>query len=64
MDSDAAFDVPTLIELWRTSPYLHDGRAATVKDVLSTFNPNDKHAKTSHLSEDELSHLVDYVLTR
>jgi len=64
MDSGAAFDVPTLIELWRTSPYLHDGRAATIKDVLTTFNVNDQHARTSHLSEDELSYLVDYVRTR
>ncbi|MCI0540939.1 MAG: hypothetical protein L0Z50_37535, partial [Verrucomicrobiales bacterium] len=25
------FDTPSLIEVWRTAPYLHDGRAATVR---------------------------------
>ena len=58
------FDTPTLVEVWRTAPYLHDGRAATIRDVLTTFNPNDKHGRTSALTEDELSDLVEYVLTR
>ena len=25
------FDTPTLIECWRTAPYLHDGSAATIR---------------------------------
>ncbi|UCD51233.1 MAG: c-type cytochrome [Phycisphaerales bacterium] len=58
------FDTPTLIEVWRTAPYLHDGRAETVRDVLTTFNPNDKHGHVSTLSEDEIADLVEYVLTR
>lgn len=58
------FDTPTLIELWRTAPYLHDGRATTVREVLTTFNPNDKHGRVSSLTEDEISDLVEYVLTR
>ncbi|MCP4641134.1 MAG: cell surface protein [bacterium] len=58
------FDTPTLIEVWRTAPYLHDGRAATIRDVLTTFNPDNKHGYVSTLSEDELSNLVHYVLTR
>ena len=58
------FDTPTLVEVWRTAPYLHDGRAATIRDVLTTFNPHDKHGRVSTLSEDELADLVEYVLTR
>ncbi len=58
------FDTPSLVEVWRTAPYLHDGRAVTVRDVLTTFNPDDKHGRISALSEDELSDLVEYVLTR
>lgn len=27
---------PTLIELWDSAPYFHDGRAATLRDVLTT----------------------------
>jgi len=58
------FDTPTLIEVWRTAPYLHDGRAETVRDVLTTFNPNDKHGHISTLSENDIADLVEYVLTR
>ena len=34
-------DVPTLAEVWRTAPYLQDGRAATMREVLTTYNPED-----------------------
>jgi len=57
------FVSPTLIELWRTAPYLHDGSAATVKDVLKTRNPNDKHGKTSHLTPEQLADLEEYLLS-
>ena len=58
------FDTPSLIEVWRTAPYLHDGRAVSIREVLTTFNPNDRHGRMSALSEDELSDLIEYVLTR
>lgn len=58
------FDTPTLAEVWRTAPYLHDGRAATVREVLTTFNKDDRHGRTSHLTDDQLSDLIEYVLTR
>ncbi|MFC1762140.1 c-type cytochrome, partial [Planctomycetota bacterium] len=57
------FDTPTLIETWRTAPYLYDGRAATMKDVVTTFNKNDRHGKTGTLTEEELDALVEYVLS-
>jgi YVTN family beta-propeller protein len=57
------FDTPTLIEVWRTAPYLYDGRAATLHDVFKKFNPDDKHGFTSKLSESELNDLVEYVLS-
>ncbi len=55
------FDTPTLIEAWRTAPYLHDGRAATLLDVISKCNPNDKHGKTSQLKPAQLADLAEYV---
>ncbi len=58
------FDTPTLIEIWRTAPYLYDGRAATIKDVVTTFNPEDKHGHTSDLSEEETNDLVEFVLSQ
>lgn len=58
-----AFDTPTLVELWRTAPYLHDGRAATLKDVLTRFNPDDRHGRTSQLTEAELDDLIAFLLS-
>jgi YVTN family beta-propeller protein len=57
------FDTPTLIEAWRTAPYLHDGSAATVRDVLTTRNRHDRHGKTSALTNEELDDLCAYVLS-
>ena len=64
VDSNEAFDTPTLIEVWRTAPYLHDGRAATIRDVLTACNPDDRHGKTSELTEQQIHDLAAFVLTR
>ena len=55
------FDTPTLIELWRTAPYLHDGSALTLRDVFAAHNPDDRHGKTSNLSPQELDELCAYL---
>ncbi len=57
------FDTPSVNEVWRTAPYLHDGRATTIMDVLTTFNKDDKHGKTSNLSQDQLTDLAAFVLS-
>src|ERR1035437_3846129 len=57
------FVTPALIELWRTAPYLHDGSAATVRDVLTTRNPRDRHGKTSNLTGKEIEDLCAYLLS-
>jgi len=62
-DHTSAFDTPSLIEMWRTAPYLHDGSAATVNDVLTKRNPHDQHGRTSHLTPAELADLADYLLS-
>jgi DNA-binding beta-propeller fold protein YncE/cytochrome c peroxidase len=54
-------DTPTLLGVWETPPYLHDGSAATLRDVLTTRNPNDLHGYTSALTPQELDQLVAYV---
>jgi DNA-binding beta-propeller fold protein YncE/mono/diheme cytochrome c family protein len=59
---DSAFDTPTLRELWRTAPYLHDGSAATIRDVLTLRNPRDEHGKTSQLSAQQVDDLAEYLL--
>jgi len=57
------FDTPTLVEAWRTAPYLHDGSAATIREVLTAHNPRDEHGKTSHLTPRQLDDLAAYVLS-
>lgn len=55
------YDTPSLLGVYRTAPYLHDGRAQTLLDVVTTANPKDQHGKTSHLSKDQLADLVAFV---
>jgi cytochrome c peroxidase len=57
------FDTPTLAEVWRTAPYLYDGRALTMEEVLTTANPKDAHGETSKLSKEEIKDLAEYVLS-
>jgi hypothetical protein len=54
-------DTPTLHGLWHGAPYLHDGSAATLREVLTTRNPDDRHGTTSGLSERELDDLIAYL---
>ncbi len=61
MEEGRKFDTPTLTEVWRTAPYLYDGRAATLKEIFTKFNKNDSHGRTSELSEQELNDLIEYV---
>ena len=57
------FDTPTLRELWRTAPYLHDGSAPTLRDVFTTRNPKDQHGKTSHLTPGQVEDLAAYLFS-
>lgn len=59
---EGGYDVPSLVELWRTGPYLHLGIAPTVKDVVTTYNKDDKHGKTSLLSAEQIDQLVSYLI--
>jgi YVTN family beta-propeller protein len=60
-DKGRAFDTPSLKEIWRTAPYLYDGRATTLKDVFVKYNTDDKHGYTKELSKDELEALILYI---
>lgn len=56
------FVTPPLKGLWHTAPYLHDGSAATLRDVLTTHNQQEKHGRTLALKDIELDHLVSYLM--
>jgi DNA-binding beta-propeller fold protein YncE len=55
-------DTPTLLGVWETPPYLHDGSAPTLRDVLTTRNPDDLHGYVSALSSQQIDQLVAYLL--
>ncbi len=55
-------DTPTLRGLWLTAPYLHDGSAATLRDVLTTQNPAGLHGETATLSPEALDQLISFLL--
>jgi len=57
------FDTTTLVETWRTAPYLYDGRALTIEEVLTTCNPKDTHGTTRSLSAEEVKQLAEYILS-
>ncbi|HZO15448.1 MAG TPA: PKD domain-containing protein [Polyangiaceae bacterium] len=56
-------DTPTLHGLWDSAPYLHDGSAATLEDVLTVKNAGDQHGVTSTLTPTERADLVTYLLS-
>ena len=58
-DQNDTWDTPTLIECWRTGPWLHDGRSATMRDVYI----NEKHGIDVDLSDVEIDQLTEYVLS-
>jgi YVTN family beta-propeller protein len=57
IEFENGWDTPTLIEVWRTAPYLFDGRAATLEDVFRIH----KHGIEKNISVKEMEELVEYV---
>lgn len=58
-----AFDTPTLIECWRTAPYLHDGHYLTVKDLILHGKHGNRVAEVEKLADEEIDDLVEFVLS-
>jgi cytochrome c peroxidase len=56
-----AYDVPSLIEVWRTAPYLHDGRAPTLKALFTTVDSGPIHNVTGRLHQPEINDLIIFV---
>ncbi|MBN2296093.1 MAG: c-type cytochrome, partial [Pirellulales bacterium] len=68
-DRHLAFDTPTLIECWRTAPYMHDGHYLTIKELLTKGNhghglgTGDKKVDMKKLTDQQINDLVEYVLS-
>jgi YVTN family beta-propeller protein len=59
-DRRATFDTPTLIECWRTAPYLHDGRYATLLELFRVGR-HGLMGVAENLTEQETKDLVEFV---
>ena len=60
-DENAAFDTPHLVGCAISAPYLHDGRALSLEEIWTVFNPLDTHGITSDMHKTELLDLVEYL---
>lgn len=58
-DHKITLDTPTLVELWRTAPYLHDGSYYQLEDVFIVGN----HGLDKPLSAEDVSDLTAYLLS-
>ena len=63
LEPDGKYDTPSLVEVYRTAPYYHDGRSATLKDALTKDDPEGKHGNVKELGPQEIDDLVAYLLS-
>ncbi len=61
--SSDRFDTPTLIEAWRTAPYLHNGRYLTVKQLIVEGQHGKNRGRIGELTEPQIDDLVEFVLS-
>lgn len=61
LGSGVMYRIPSLIEVWRTAPYLHSGDATTLRETITDFNHLQKRGRTSHLTPRELDDLIEYL---
>jgi YVTN family beta-propeller protein len=63
LDTHREFDVPHLNNIYDSSPYLHDGRARSLEEIWTLYNPQDRHGRTNDLTKFELNDLIEYLKT-
>lgn len=57
VEFEKGWDTPTLREVWRTAPYLFDGRAATMREVFEVH----RHGIDRKVSKKDIEALTEYV---
>ena len=60
-DDPMLFDSPQLNNVYESAPYLHDGRAATLEEIWTRYNDEDKHGVANDMMKDQLNDLVEYL---
>ena len=62
LDLVKEFDTPTLRDIYASATYFHDGSAVGLIDTINnTVNDIDMHGVTSHLTEEQMQDLVEYM---
>jgi mono/diheme cytochrome c family protein len=62
-DRSGDFDTPTLIECWRTAPYMHDGHYTTLPQLLKDGKHGATTGDVEGLTEQEIKDLAEFVLS-
>lgn len=62
-DRTGMMDVPHLNNIYDSAPYLHNGMAATLEEIWTVYNPNDRHGVTNDMTKDQLNDLIEYLKT-
>jgi len=62
-DMSSRFDTPTLIEVWRTAPYLHDGRYTTIEELIVEGRHGLTRGRLERLTKRQIADLVEFVLS-
>lgn len=60
-DLHSRYDTPSLRDVWRGAPYLHDGSAPTLESVFRARDPRGLHGLTRGLSAREFAELMAFV---
>lgn len=58
---DITIDVPHLVGAYASAPYLHDGRAQTLEEIFTKYNPEHLHGSADSLTPEQLKDLLEYV---
>jgi hypothetical protein len=59
--ADVMLDVPSLLSVSSSAPYLNDGRAHSLRAVIEDENPDNLHGDTRGLSPGERSDLLAFL---
>ena len=62
-DRAGNFDVPHLNNIYDSAPYLHNGMAATLEEIWTVYNPDDRHGVTNDMTKDQLNDLIEFLKT-
>jgi len=54
---------PSLIAVGRSAPYHHDGSVDSLRELLSSWNGDDRMGRTSQLDPPQLDALLSYLET-